>query len=389
MRLITCPSVRPSEEVEFSYGGQAHVGYPAEPATVSGADWAQFLSSGQPQRPVRQAMEPRRRFRRWFNAAATPAPTIPGHFRPRAETCPLSPTSPAAAAHPNRRPDRPGRLPALHLRRERDDRVPRTCLGVLANGVHQVSTSIIYGRRRGVWPPDWKTPTRWSRSITPTSEPMLTATTVPLTDGLVAPALPGRAAATPPPTRPAMTPSTRTPCAGDRRRAGRARRAGRRPIRCPGDAAGQAGDPAVPCSDPSSDRRGPAGDWIGRVTRNLPPTPMCRCWPGPTRSGFATTVRSAPCSAAPTASTTHRKGLPSWSGGPGPPVILATGAREHRSGVRRQHRSRILLAGAARTYLHRYGVLRSAAGWSCSPPTTAPTPPPLTSPTPGCRSPPW
>ena len=43
MLLITCPwcGVRP--ELEFSYGGEAHIARPADPASVSDADWTTFL----------------------------------------------------------------------------------------------------------------------------------------------------------------------------------------------------------------------------------------------------------------------------------------------------------------------------------------------------------
>jgi sarcosine oxidase, subunit delta len=38
MQLIECPWCGPREEVEFHYGGQAHVSYPEEPATLSDED---------------------------------------------------------------------------------------------------------------------------------------------------------------------------------------------------------------------------------------------------------------------------------------------------------------------------------------------------------------
>ena len=43
MQLIECPWCGPREEVEFHYGGQAHVAYPAEPAALSDVEWALYL----------------------------------------------------------------------------------------------------------------------------------------------------------------------------------------------------------------------------------------------------------------------------------------------------------------------------------------------------------
>jgi len=43
MLRIPCPWCGPRDEVEFHYGGQAHVRYPADPAALSDAEWAEFL----------------------------------------------------------------------------------------------------------------------------------------------------------------------------------------------------------------------------------------------------------------------------------------------------------------------------------------------------------
>ena len=69
-------------------------------------------------------------------------------------------------------------------------------------------------------------------------------------------------------------------------------------------------------------------------------------------------MRSAPCSAAPTTSTTHRTGVARhriWRIR-ATQIILATGAHERPIVFADNDRPGILLAGAARTYLHRYGV---------------------------------
>ena len=41
--LIPCPWCGPCEENEFGYGGQAHVAYPTDPASMADAEWARHL----------------------------------------------------------------------------------------------------------------------------------------------------------------------------------------------------------------------------------------------------------------------------------------------------------------------------------------------------------
>lgn len=43
MQLIPCPWCGPREEVEFHYGGQAHIAYPDDPAALSDEDWGRFV----------------------------------------------------------------------------------------------------------------------------------------------------------------------------------------------------------------------------------------------------------------------------------------------------------------------------------------------------------
>ena len=43
MLLIPCPHCGERPELEFGYGGQAHVARPADPAAVSDDDWAGHL----------------------------------------------------------------------------------------------------------------------------------------------------------------------------------------------------------------------------------------------------------------------------------------------------------------------------------------------------------
>jgi len=43
MLIIECPYCGPRPELEFSYGGEAHIARPADPATVGVDDWGAYL----------------------------------------------------------------------------------------------------------------------------------------------------------------------------------------------------------------------------------------------------------------------------------------------------------------------------------------------------------
>ncbi len=43
MLLIPCPHCGPRPELEFRYGGQAHIARPQNPAALSDGEWADFL----------------------------------------------------------------------------------------------------------------------------------------------------------------------------------------------------------------------------------------------------------------------------------------------------------------------------------------------------------
>jgi sarcosine oxidase subunit delta len=43
MLLIPCPFCGPRPELEFRYGGQAHIARPENPASLDDNDWAEFL----------------------------------------------------------------------------------------------------------------------------------------------------------------------------------------------------------------------------------------------------------------------------------------------------------------------------------------------------------
>ena len=43
MLLILCPWCGERDEVEFSYGGQAQVAYPTNPAATTDEEWSRYL----------------------------------------------------------------------------------------------------------------------------------------------------------------------------------------------------------------------------------------------------------------------------------------------------------------------------------------------------------
>ncbi len=70
MLLIRCPWCGPRDEVEFRYGGQAHVAYPEDPGTLSDEEWGAFLfMRDNPRGPFRERWYHVHGCRRWFNVA--------------------------------------------------------------------------------------------------------------------------------------------------------------------------------------------------------------------------------------------------------------------------------------------------------------------------------
>jgi heterotetrameric sarcosine oxidase delta subunit len=67
--LIRCPWCGPRDEVEFRYGGQAHVTYPADPDELSDEAWADYLfMRDNPKGSFRERWMHAAGCRRWFNA---------------------------------------------------------------------------------------------------------------------------------------------------------------------------------------------------------------------------------------------------------------------------------------------------------------------------------
>lgn len=69
MLAIACPYCGPRDEIEFAYGGEAHVPYPADPDALSDEDWGQYLFvRANPRGPWAERWCHVHGCRRWFNA---------------------------------------------------------------------------------------------------------------------------------------------------------------------------------------------------------------------------------------------------------------------------------------------------------------------------------
>jgi sarcosine oxidase, subunit alpha len=147
MLLIRCPWCGPRNETEFHYGGQAHVPYPANPASLTDEEWGRFtMGRVDRSRPLR------------FRFDDTDYSGYAGDTLASA---------------------------------------------LLAHGVHHVGTSVKLSRPRGIYTAGSEEPTGVVQVESPYPEPMRTAPTVELYDGLVARGLSGRGrlAAEPDPAR--------------------------------------------------------------------------------------------------------------------------------------------------------------------------------------------
>ena len=70
MLLIPCPYFGNREELEFSYGGEAHIERPKEPERLSDAEWADYLfMQTNPKGIFLERWVHTHGCRRWFNAA--------------------------------------------------------------------------------------------------------------------------------------------------------------------------------------------------------------------------------------------------------------------------------------------------------------------------------
>ena len=68
MLLIPCPWCGPRDEIEFRYGGEAHIPYPSAPQVVDDATWGAYLFiRDNPKGRFRERWRHTAGCRRWFN----------------------------------------------------------------------------------------------------------------------------------------------------------------------------------------------------------------------------------------------------------------------------------------------------------------------------------
>jgi len=68
MLKLTCPYCGERAEIEFQYGGQAHIARPEAPDTLSDADWADYVfMRDNPRGPFAERWMHAAGCRRWFN----------------------------------------------------------------------------------------------------------------------------------------------------------------------------------------------------------------------------------------------------------------------------------------------------------------------------------
>ena len=69
MLLVTCPHCGARPEVEFRYGGEAHIARPADPSALDDGQWAEFLYfRSNPKGVYAERWNHAHGCGRWFNA---------------------------------------------------------------------------------------------------------------------------------------------------------------------------------------------------------------------------------------------------------------------------------------------------------------------------------
>ncbi|MGW1782266.1 sarcosine oxidase subunit alpha family protein [Streptomyces sp. NPDC002143] len=398
MLLIPCPWCGPRDEAEFHYGGQAHVPYPQDPASLTDEEWARYLFfRDNPKGPFAERWTHAAGCRRWFNAVRDTSTneilTVyrtgearPERVEPRPATLQPGPAVPARPAFEDEAPsgpigglraEPPARLDSQPNRLATGGRVDRTdqltftfdgteyqgyrgdtlASALLANGVIQAGTSIKLGRPRGIFSAGVEEPNAVVQIEAPFPEPMLPATTVELYDGLVASSLPGQGRLATEPD-PARYDAVHAHCdllivgAGP---AGLAAAA----------AAVRSGARVILTDDqpePGGSLLGTAEhlDWVGQVTGQLDAAPEVRVLRRTTVFGYyddnhllAVERRTNHLGAAAPENVSRERVWRIRARR----VVLATGAHERSLAFADNDRPGVMLAASARTYVNRHGVL--------------------------------
>ena len=223
---------------------------------------------------------------------------------------------------------------------------------LLANGVHQVATSIKYGRPRGIMAAGAEDPNALVQLETPFPEPMLSATTVELFDGLVARGLPGQGRLADEPD-PARYDAKHVHC--DVLVVG----AGPAGLSAARDAAREGLRVVLVDDQPEPGGSSLNRAWVARVVGELRSLPEVLVLERTTAfgaydDGFVLALQKRTDHLGVTDPNVARQRV--WRIR-AKETVLATGAHERPIVFRDNDRPGIMLAGAARTYLHRHGVL--------------------------------
>ena len=68
MLLIPCPWCGPRDEIEFHYGGEAHIARPTDPDALGDSAWAEYLfMRNNPKGPFAERWAHSAGCRRWFH----------------------------------------------------------------------------------------------------------------------------------------------------------------------------------------------------------------------------------------------------------------------------------------------------------------------------------
>ncbi|MGY5056158.1 sarcosine oxidase subunit delta family protein [Streptomyces sp. 900105755] len=421
MLLIPCPWCGPRDETEFHYGGQAHVPYPEDPASLTDEEWARYLFfRDNPKGPFAERWSHAAGCRRWFNAirdtstneiltvyrAGEPRPAVPSRptlsvsARPASEDEPVqapsarpasedeavqaeggsggaAPSGVEGAAPLQDGTGRGGGGESNPFRTPTGGRIDRTtpltftfdgteyqgyrgdtlASALLANGVIQAATSIRLGRPRGIFSAGVEEPNAVVQIEAPFPEPMLPATTVELHDGLVASSLPGQGRLATAPD-PARYDAVHAHCDLLIVGAGPAGLAAAAAAATTGARVILADDQPEPGG--SLLGTGEHLEWVAATRARLEAAPEVRVLPRTTVFGHYDDNHLLAVER-----RTHHLGADA------PPqvsrervwrirarhVVLATGAHERSIAFGDNDRPGVMLAAAARTYLRRYGVL--------------------------------
>ncbi|MEV1068408.1 sarcosine oxidase subunit alpha family protein [Streptomyces sp. NPDC050263] len=418
MLLIPCPWCGPRDEAEFHYGGQAHVPYPQDPASLTDEEWARYLFfRDNPKGPFAERWTHAAGCRRWFNAVRDTSTneilTVyrSGEERPAApeprpvhsarlgapplgefeDKAPSGPTGGQGAEPPRgvegAEPLGTVGVPSLgegkggegeasfrHPTRGRIHRdTPLTftfdgteyqgykgdtlASALLAGGVVQAGTSIKLGRPRGIFSAGVEEPNAVVQIEAPFPEPMLPATAVELYDGLVASSLPGqgRLATEPDPARYDAVHAHCDLLIVGAGPAGLAAAA----------AAARSGARVILTDDqpePGGSLLGTAEhlDWVEQVTGQLDTAPEVRVLRRTTVFGYyddnhlLAVERRTNHLGAAAPENVSRERV--WRIR-ARRVVLATGAHERSLAFADNDRPGVMLAASARTYVNRHGVL--------------------------------